>query len=367
MFFLFGVAIWLASLNSRITPGPLDKVYHLSAYGMWAFAAVQAARSTRWRWIFVGIMIAVGIMVEMLQPTFGRHVSVMDALANGVGVAIGASASLWVQYQAWERQQLLRFFWPVAAVCTVAILAYAAGPMVLTHNLSNWDCDFSLAVGDEIGGGRHWQGEVFCARLMAGGHELLPFRGATPACGTPTPAAARVLLEFGTLSENGLPFAWKPWRDAATREFCQAVQQAEVLILDVWLRSDDLQQEGPARIVTFSESLLQRNFTLGQTGDALDLRIRSQATGLNGTFIPVNTGAGAVTGAMQHVTAVYRDHTVELDVEGGAHTEPVNIAISLLAFMDRGARVALLLAGTGILLVALRALCLTTYGRRANV
>lgn len=47
-------------------------------------------------------------------------------------------------------------------------------------------------------------------------------------------------------------------------------------------RTKDLKQKGPARIVTNSASATSRNFTLGQDGDRLILRLRTTRSGANG-------------------------------------------------------------------------------------
>ncbi len=54
-----------------------------------------------------------------------------------------------------------------------------------------------------------------------------------------------------------------------------AAQASNELTLEATLTSSDLAQIGPARIMTFSTGLRQRNFTLGQEGRFLNLRLRT--------------------------------------------------------------------------------------------
>ena len=63
---------------------------------------------------------------------------------------------------------------------------------------------------------------------------------------------------------------------------CAVLKKSGALTLEVIFTAADTNQEGPARIVTFSESSLSRNITLGQQKDALVLRLRTPATGGNG-------------------------------------------------------------------------------------
>ncbi|MBD2535264.1 VanZ family protein [Nostoc flagelliforme FACHB-838] len=50
----------------------------------------------------------------------------------------------------------------------------------------------------------------------------------------------------------------------------------------------DTNQIGPARIISISSGILRRNFTLGQRGNNLDLRIRTPITGENATDIKLS-------------------------------------------------------------------------------
>jgi len=53
--------------------------------------------------------------------------------------------------------------------------------------------------------------------------------------------------------------------------------------LEVWIYSANNNQRGPARIVSYSLNPSYRNFTLGQEGSALIIRLRTENTNLNGT------------------------------------------------------------------------------------
>ena len=52
--------------------------------------------------------------------------------------------------------------------------------------------------------------------------------------------------------------------------------------LEAWVRPQDIDQRGPARIVSYSKHKLLRNFTLGQDGTSLVFRLRTTRTNLNG-------------------------------------------------------------------------------------
>ena len=80
--------------------------------------------------------------------------------------------------------------------------------------------------------------------------------------------------------------------------------------IEIWCRPANLSQAGPARMVSFSKDTGYRNFTLGQEGASLDFRLRTTATGLNGT--PSTAAAGAMSTAEEHYVATYDGTTVQL-------------------------------------------------------
>ena len=62
----------------------------------------------------------------------------------------------------------------------------------------------------------------------------------------------------------------------------EAAKRGKALSLEVWMRPADTKQAGPARVVTISKNSTERNLTLGQDGDKVDVRTRTTATSANG-------------------------------------------------------------------------------------
>ena len=54
------------------------------------------------------------------------------------------------------------------------------------------------------------------------------------------------------------------------------------LTVEAWIQPANLKQGGPARILTISKDISNRNFTLGQDGNKYDLRLRTSNASLNG-------------------------------------------------------------------------------------
>lgn len=93
--------------------------------------------------------------------------------------------------------------------------------------------------------------------------------------------------------------------DGEILEECRRTNQLSV---EATIIPSSAKQRGPARIVTFSTDISQRDFTLGQQGDQLIARIRTPQTGANGvgdteTGMPVAT---LTPGQVNHVIVSYK-------------------------------------------------------------
>ncbi|NBC11428.1 MAG: hypothetical protein GVY24_06785 [Planctomycetes bacterium] len=90
--------------------------------------------------------------------------------------------------------------------------------------------------------------------------------------------------------------------------------------LEAVFTPDNLAQNGPARILSVSESTSSRNFTLGQDGDAYAFRLRTTDTGGNGT--PDINSPDGLEVAEQHVVITANGETVNFYRNGNLeHTE----------------------------------------------
>ncbi len=70
---------------------------------------------------------------------------------------------------------------------------------------------------------------------------------------------------------------------SSRNELYKNLISAEGFSLEIWLSSANNHQRGPARIVSYSLDYSYRNFTLGQEGSDLIMRLRTENTNLNGT------------------------------------------------------------------------------------
>jgi hypothetical protein len=127
------------------------------------------------------------------------------------------------------------------------------------------------------------------------------------------------------LSEGGAPLATgdaKPrYATAAPPEkFIAAAKRANAFTLEAWLEPANAKQSGPARIVTLSVDSGRRNFTLGQEGDKLDVRLRTTKTDGNGLPSLASPG-GALKTRRTHVAFVFDAGVGRLYVDGAQVAE----------------------------------------------
>ena len=84
--------------------------------------------------------------------------------------------------------------------------------------------------------------------------------------------------DFGMRIANGAFLV-----EGADDNLLAACKQSNQLTIEATILPENLKQQGPARIISFSSDTSTRNFTLGQQDDKLVLRLRTPQTGLSGT------------------------------------------------------------------------------------
>ena len=95
----------------------------------------------------------------------------------------------------------------------------------------------------------------------------------------------------------------------------RAGQRSSQISIETVLTSKRPKQTGPARIVSFSSDGYSRNFTIGQEGDQLILRLRTTRTGTNGMKPEVKLGS-LPANKRSHVVVSYRPGQLECWING---------------------------------------------------
>jgi glycopeptide antibiotics resistance protein len=276
---------------------------------------VCRSRSMKLRWIAVVVgtgSVLISGTVEYLQAFLPlRNSSLIDVLANTGGALMGVAAA-----RSWGTPLRARVHRLRAATSSTMLAGLMAGFLIVglvisgalqaQTRLINWSAEFELLIGNERTGDRPWKGRVFALamtdastplasvqRFSAGESVALPgaqiaafdFKGSSPYRDASGNLPALEWTELPNASSNsGSGSPGRPWLRSAgpASELANRLRRTNAFTLRVRCATDDTHQDGPARIVTNSESPFARNFTLAQQGSGLVFRLRTPATGLNG-------------------------------------------------------------------------------------
>jgi hypothetical protein len=266
---------------------------------------------------------------ELLQLGYvDRIPSGFDVASNTLGALAGyLVAMLWLRATGVDPKSL-RIPRPLAAS---AILVAMLGTIMLVDHptrsdFSNWSPTFHLAIGNELTGKRPWAGTISefqiypfamppsqiddLARQVAhADNPGLPIGGLVPATNPQTRYGLSILTKDEELS------------------LYDALVSRSQLTLLVALRPNNVDQGGVARIITYSQDPGERNFTLGQIHDTLTFRLRTPASGSNGTNPALYSKPVLSPNRTAFVAAVYDGRISRLYVDG-----------KLVAHADLGAR-----------------------------
>lgn len=256
------------------------------------------------------------LMVESLQQFLSfRQPSAADLIANTLGALAGLAC-----YRLWQNREATAEWLKEALIAPPKVLAalaiYALLLLFMAYGLSSsvqyydWDVDYRLMLGNEATGDRQWHGSVrdlivFDRVLendqvrhllnepelaLTNNEGLLAYYPLTE--GSPEPDLAGKqpsLIWLPTTEinkkEHTPQFGGNHWlaSESAVKELSVLLQESSQLTVRLTVATAELEQGGPARIVTISEDTLLRNLTLGQEGNDLVMRFRSFLTGENGT------------------------------------------------------------------------------------
>lgn len=235
-----------------------------------------------------------------------RMTSLSDLVLNAAGAAVGA----WLGVQLRGRWGARRVLGATFGITFLAIVAYtAAAGFVITQvvRLADWDADFEIASGDEVGGERKYLGEVSAGWICAGEGDQ------------------RVCAVAGA--------------DRAVRaRLVEVAQQSQRVELHARVVSATHMQFGPTRIFTFSRGPYVRNITLGQEGDDLVLRLRTPMMGENGRSyeIWIPDAIQRDTPAELRVEYEPRNVRAEITTASGTRTEQLEFGLLSSGLFLRG-------------------------------
>jgi len=296
--------------------------------------------------VVLGILLST--CIEVLQILTDRFTSFWDVISNMLGTVLGFQAmkNSYISHKTetyisgiWNKR-LFRLSLLVMYIFFIFIILYYP---YRRNTVKNWNTSYPLLLGNEATFDRPWKGEIFSValynqRLSYGEVEKLYRLDYESTSVNQRKGSGLVLLydfsegsgniiydKMDTGSSVNLKAENIIWIENQGIRFnrnsrVQSINDTEKLInilqstsemsIEVWFRTLDVTQTGPARIISLSINPNRRNFTLGQNGQDIHLRVRTPLTGLNGSKI--NLVSYSVLGDMDihHITAVF-DHGTE--------------------------------------------------------
>jgi putative effector of murein hydrolase LrgA (UPF0299 family) len=296
------------------------------------------------------ITVAVATVTFLLSATVesaqaflpSRDSSLIDVFANTTGAVIGTAADrAWgepvVSFANSLRSKTSLKGLVSISVAWIAIALVFSGGLQARSRLSNWSVDYPLLVGNEETGNRPWRGRVLMLTLVDtatalatvrrfadGGDIVLP--GTTIAAfdftaGEPYMDRAGNVPEMRRVHRS--PAASWLRSDGAAAILAQRLRASNAFTIRVRVASDDSNQYDTGCIVCNSLSPWRRNFTLGQWGDGLIIRLRTRVTGDNGTRLQMYVPDVFSTNEVRDILVTYDGATLLAAVRAGHIVSPM--------------------------------------------
>jgi glycopeptide antibiotics resistance protein len=221
-----------------------------------------------------------------------------------------------------------------------------------TTNLSNWSLNYPLVIGNERTGDRPWQGyisEISIADRAISRNEvsqvlnqesdsktlhnslLASYQFTSTKSYQDITGQLPELLphgqSFDIQDEKGVALSSSHW--LKTREpvtfLNERIRETSQFTIMTTIATADTEQTGPARIISLSGDHLRRNFTLGQQGTSLDLRIRTPITGANGADTKLSI-PNIFTDTRSHkIVITYSGATLQVYVDKSQNSYSLNL------------------------------------------
>ena len=264
-----------------------------------------------------------------------RFSSLTDVFANTVGALIGTAVDrAWgtpvVAFASSLRMKTSprRLAGIIAAWGAIALVL--SGALQTQTQLSNWSVDYPLLIGNEETGDRPWRGRVLMLTLVdaptavasvrrfADGEDIV-LPGTTIAAfdltaGAPYTDAAGNAPELRAVHRAGASWLRS---DGPAAILAQRLRASNAFSIRVRVASDDSNPHDVARIVSNSVSPFRRNFTLGQLGDDLIIRLRTPITGDNGVRFQMDVPDVFSTKEVRDILVTYDGATLLAALDGG--------------------------------------------------
>jgi glycopeptide antibiotics resistance protein len=211
-----------------------------------------------------------------------------------------------------EQLSLKSLIIAIAGYCSLVILS--VGVLLINVNLSNWDEDFYLAIGNEVTGDRPWNGYIYNLYISDRSLETSQIKQAFEQTDSVFPDSSLVTaLNFSQVKNyypdlsqqipnllwqsssflrsdrgsksSGILLNSEQWLKTAepARYLTKRLKNTGEFSLFITISTNEFNQTGPARIISLSKGVYNHNLIIGQEKTDLSFRLRTPITGSSAT------------------------------------------------------------------------------------
>ena len=268
------------------------------------------------------ISAVVSTAVEVTQFCLPVRISnLTDIIYNSLGGTLGGVFYCWRSninkfalgiIKANPKQLSLKsLLMTIAGYCSLVILG--VGVLLISVNLSNWDEDFYLAIGNEVTGDRPWNGYIYNLYISDRSLEISQIKQAFEQTDSVFADSSLVTaLDFSQVQNyysdlsqqlpnllwqssfprsdrasksSGILLNSKQWLKTAepARYLTKRLKNTGEFSLFITISTDEFIQTGPARIISLSKGVYNHNLIIGQEKKDLSFRLRTPITGSSAT------------------------------------------------------------------------------------
>ena len=282
--------------------------------------------------LFISVVLSTSVeLIQLLLPS--RVSNFKDILCNSLGGMVGGVlfcqriSIIWFVYAILTRKirhlDLKSILLSILTYCSIVGLMIAT--LLSSVNLSNWNDDYHLAIGNEVTGSRPWKGRIKSLYISD--------RGLNPSEVIESLEQPdyffnqkfdvkvafifdRYRQEYQDNSQQLPDLLWQTVRDNNASDIkaidrnrdlgfdnksvaidsqqwlktkspvtylSKSLQNSNEFSLSLTVASNNIEQNGPARIIAISENIYAQNIILGQEKSDLYFRLRTPITGRNAT------------------------------------------------------------------------------------
>ncbi|NQT27874.1 VanZ family protein [candidate division KSB1 bacterium] len=304
-------------------------------FGLWlrsVFTQKNPNRSVSF-WLPVIIGLSLSLMVELAQLFLIRSTSVVDLISNTSGTVLGFHFSNQIfRLIHWIRSCMPRFLRIIVTLTMALVIILIFLLPVHYSNFSKWNPDYPLVFYNEASGDRPWDGEINDCIFLNHALDVVQIQ--------------RIYNSDSWELEDSLPATFgialtvppntgerPPHTGSLGQIIAPPMMETSQMTLLLSLRTERLDQSGPARIVTQSMDPTRRNWTLGQMGTSLVFRVRTPISGRNGSKFQLIAFNCLPDTEWHHVVATYNRGVSKIYIDGAIVPSNMNLSRDYLPVM----------------------------------